>query len=55
MPELPVGNEVIEAALVNVPVDDTPKTQLLKHPVVGMLVASIVMLLSELQPQNILL
>ena len=45
MPELPVGSDVIEAALVNVPVDGTPTTQLLKQFDAVMVVASIVILL----------
>ena len=53
MPELPEGNDVIEAALVNVPVDATPRTQLFRQFDVEIFVASIVMLLSEAQPLNI--
>ena len=52
MPELPVGNDVIESALVNVPVDATPLTQLNKHARAEMSVASIVILLSEEQFWN---
>ena len=54
MPELPVGNDVIEAALVNVPVDATPLTHSSKQFDAEISVASIVMLLSEVQPLNIL-
>ena len=52
MPEAPVGSEVISGDLVNVPVEDTPDTQYNKHHDAEMLVASIVMLLSLLQPSN---
>ena len=31
MPLVPVGKLVIDVALINVPVDATPYTQLLKH------------------------
>ena len=55
MPDVPEGNAVIEAALVNVPVDDTPLTQSFKQSDAEISVASIVMLLSLLHPENMLL
>ena len=54
MPEVPSGSEVIEAAFVNVPVGETPLTQSYKQFDAEISVASIVMLLSEVQPLNIL-
>ena len=53
IPDTPLGNDVIDAAFVNVPVDATPLNQLFKHFVAEILVASIVMLSSFLQPENI--
>ena len=51
MPLVPVGNDVIAAALVNVPDEATPDTQLRKQPTfAGIFVASIVMLLRFVQP-----
>lgn len=55
MPDVPVGSVVIEAALVNMPVDATPLTQLFKQFDAEISVASIVTLLSELQSLNMLL
>ena len=52
MPDVPSGSEVIEAALVNVPVVATPLTQPLKQFDAEISVASIVMLLSEEQSEN---
>ena len=53
MPDTPDGNDVIEAAFVNVPVEDTPLTQLLKQFDAVMVVASIVILLSDVHFLNI--
>ena len=51
MPLVPVGNDVIADALVNVPVEATPDTQLIKQPpLAGIFVASMVMLLRFVQP-----
>ena len=41
IPEAPVGRLVIAAFFTNVPVEDTPDTQLFKHPLADILVASI--------------
>ena len=50
IPLVPVGNDVIAAALVNVPVEATPDTQSFKQPDADISVASIVMLLRFVQP-----
>ena len=50
IPDVPVGNDFIEGAFTNVPVDETLLTQFAKHFVAEILVASIVILLSFLQP-----
>ena len=50
MPLVPLGNDVIAAALVNVPVEATPDTQSFKQPDADISVASIVMLLRFVQP-----
>ena len=53
IPDTPVGNDVIEVAFVNVPVDATPLTQLAKQLDAEISVASIVMALIFLQSYNI--
>ena len=50
MPLVPLGNDVIAAALVNVPDEATPDTQSFKQPDADISVASIVMLLRFVQP-----
>ena len=49
MPLVPVGNDVIAAALVNVPDEATPDTQSVKQSFADIFVASIVMLLRFVQ------
>ena len=52
IPDVPVGNDVIEGAFTNVPVAATPLTQLSKQFEAEIFVANIVILLSLLQPEN---
>ena len=54
IPDVPAGNDFIEGAFTNVPVAETPLTQLLKQFEAEILVASIVILLSLLQSWNML-
>ena len=53
IPDTPLGNDVIDVAFVNVPVAATPLTHSSKQSHAEISVASIVMLLSEVQPLNI--
>ena len=49
IPDVPVGNDFIEDAFTNVPVDATPLTQLVKQSDAEISVASMVILLSFMQ------